>query len=283
MTKLRRRLSALGQPATSSDATQKEVSGSETITGSTVEKVAAYSPSREDAGDAGSGDQPVQDAAAPQADTSERQAPADAATVGEEVAAILKSAQDAAASIRRTAEEEADRVRREAEAAAASEIAEARRLAEAERTEASRLREGAETGAEEARAAAAKFAEQRRAEAESEAAGIISRAQARLETADSEVEQRVREATAAERQRIEALKVNAERYEKRLESILVVFRGMTSQLESLLHGGTTEESDAVEPSDDALEDALWPEASRSRPADRPDERPAASGLSTREG
>jgi vacuolar-type H+-ATPase subunit E/Vma4 len=191
--------------------------------------------------------------------------PADVASVGQEVGTVLKSAQEAASRIHRAAEREAERLRKEAEATTAAAVAEARRDAEADRAEGSRVRAEAETYAKSTRAAADAFAEQRRSDADREAAQIVGDAQRRLANADAEVEQKMRQATAKEHVRIEALQAEVAHYEQRLESILVVFRGVTSQLEDLLGKRDAERSVRLdEVSDEALEHALQPDRAGSR-------------------
>jgi hypothetical protein len=188
----------------------------------------------------------------------------DLSAVGDEVAAVLQSAQEAAATMRRSALEEAARRRDELEAEIAAEIKEARRGADADRADAQRLRADADVYAMETRAAADKYGEQRRAEAEREAATIVAEAQSRLDAADAEAERKVREAEAGARARVDTLKAEAERYEERLDNIFVVFREMSSQLEELVGGRRTASRES--PGDEGLEDALRPDSSTSRAA-----------------
>jgi hypothetical protein len=150
-----------------------------------------------------------------------------------------------------------------AASAAAAEVVETRRMADADRPDAHRLRAVAEAYAKDTRAAARRLrgaADRGRREA----AQILENARTRLQAADAEVEQKVREAQAIARQRVDLLQVEAERYEERLESIFVVFRGISSQLEELLGKPRTESGDLAEPSDEALDDALRRDSSSSR-------------------
>jgi vacuolar-type H+-ATPase subunit E/Vma4 len=135
---------------------------------------------------------------------------------------------------------------------------------ETDRAEAARGRADAEAYAKDARAAADAYAEQRRNEAEREAAQVVDDAQRRLADAEAEVQRKMREATAEERQRIKALQADVARYEERLDSILVVFRGVTSQLENLLGERQAARSGRLDVSDEALEEALSPNRSGSR-------------------
>ena len=208
-------------------------------------------------------DAPSEPAVDKEAEPVEAEAHADVARVGEEVGVVLTSAQEAAARIRGNAQEEAERVRAEAETTAAAVVAEAREAAEADRAEATRIRTEAEAYDRDTRAAADAFVEQRRSDAEREAAQIVGDAQRRLEDADAQVEQTIRQATATEREQIEVLQAEVAHYEERLESILVVFRGVSSQLEDLLARRQAERLDQLDVSDEALADALQPDRSRS--------------------
>lgn len=183
--------------------------------------------------------------------------PADLSDVGAEVGAVLASARDAAARIRNQANEEAEKLREGATAAAEAQMAEAARLAAEDRSEAERVRAEAEAYAQETRADAETYAEQTRTDAEREAAKIVEEARARLEAADADIAQKVRDLTANARERVNTLQAGSRRHEERLEHMLVVFRGMTSQLEELL--GEREEQ-----GDDNLEEALQPDSARSR-------------------
>lgn len=184
--------------------------------------------------------------------------------VGDEVAAVLESAEEAAAAIRRSAVEEAARRRAELEAEIAAEIEEARRGADAEFAEAHRLRADADAYATETRAAADDYGERRRMEADREAATLVAEAQSRLDTADSEAERKVREAEAGARARVDALRAETERYEERLDNIFVVFREMSSQLEELLGGRRAPNPES--PGGEGLDDALRPDSSTTRAA-----------------
>jgi hypothetical protein len=189
---------------------------------------------------------------------------ADLSAVGEEVAGVLQSAEEAAAAIRRSAVEEAARRRAELEAEIAAEIEEVRRGADAEFADAQRIRTDADAYATETRASADKYGERRRTEADREAATIVAGAQSRLDEADSEAERKAREAEAGARARVDALKAEAERYEERLDNIFVVFREMSSQLEELVRGRRAANPES--PGEEELDDALRPDSSTTRAA-----------------
>jgi hypothetical protein len=261
MANLRRKLRALTETNAPTDGAKEDATGEGAQPASPVDRLSAYSlnepvPTETDVtAEPPAGEEP---------DPVEAEAPPDLAAVGEEVTTILKSAQEAAARIRRTAQKEAERLRAETESTAVAELDDVRGIAEAERAEASRIRAEAEAYAKDTRAAADAFSEERRTEAEREAAKVGAEAQKRLEAADAEAERKIRQAEASGRQRREALQAEAGRYEERLENMLAVFQGMSSQLEDLLGKGRAGTGDAPEASDEELEDALRPDRPSSR-------------------
>jgi cell division septum initiation protein DivIVA len=161
-------------------------------------------------------------------------ASADLADVGAEVGTVLKTAQEAAVRIRRQAREEAAKMREEAKTAAGAELAEARRLGEADRAEGARLRTEAEADAESTRAEAETFAQELRTNAEREADRLLEEARQRMGQVDAEIERRLREGESEAQRRRDTLQAESKLYEKRLEKMLGVFHGMTTQLEQLL-------------------------------------------------
>jgi cell division septum initiation protein DivIVA len=167
-------------------------------------------------------------------------APNDLADVGTEVGNVLKSAQEAAARIRRQAREEAAKVREEAKAAAGAELAEARRLADADRAEGAQIRAEAEADGESARAEAETFAQQLRTNAEREADKMLEEARVRMGRVDAEIEKRLRDVQSEAHRRRDKLQAESKLYEKRLEKMLGVFHGMSTQLEQLLGVQTPE-------------------------------------------
>ena len=157
-------------------------------------------------------------------------APADLADVGAEVGTVLKSAQEAAARIRSQAREEATKIREESKTAA-----------DADRAEGAQLRAQAET-----------FAQELRTNAEREADQLLETTRARMAHVDAEVAEKVREAESEALRRRDALQAESKLYEERLEKMLGVFRGMSSQLEELL-GKRTEEPAQDEEDEEATE------------------------------
>jgi hypothetical protein len=243
MAKPRRKLWGLIDPDAS--PSREHVSSGGGNSKRVAERLSEYSASKIPAAAAESSREPLaesvtdEEAVPPKAEV-----PADLSVVGDEIGTVLKSAQEAADRIRRTAHEEAARRRNEIEAATAADVAEAQRI-----------RAEAEGDAKDTRAAADAFAEQRRAEAEREAATIEAHVRTRLEAADVEVEQKVREAEAKARERVNLLQTEAERYEGRLENLLIVFREMSSKLEVLLGTPRNRSEDGAAASDEAFEQA----------------------------
>jgi hypothetical protein len=259
MVNLRRKLQTPAETNASPEQAEEQAPGEGGNSTSVVERASAYSamehqlvPAEDTVGVPA---EPVGEEPNPEAEVT------NLAVVGEEVGAVLKSAQEAAVRIRRTAQEEGERLQTEAESAAAAKLEEARGIASADLAGGRQIRAEAEAYAKDARAAADAFAEERRREAEYAAAQMVSDAQKLLAAADAEVAQKMREADAKARERRQVLQAEAERYEMRLESILAVFRGMSSQLEDLVGRRQAESGNAPEVSDDALEDALRPDRS----------------------
>jgi hypothetical protein len=189
----------------------------------------------------------------------------DLTAVGEEVQTVLSSAHDAAVKIRRKAEDEAERILGDARAAAQAEISDAQLIAAAHREDAERVRAEAEGFATERRAAAEAFEEERRTTAERDAARILEEAQHRLSAADAEAAQKVGRAEAEEAQRLSALRDDIKRHEERLESILVILRDMSSQVEGVLgRRDASDENDDT--SAESLEDVLQVDRSRAAAA-----------------
>jgi hypothetical protein len=177
----------------------------------------------------------------PDEGSADADASADLADVGAEVGTVLKSAQEAAARIRQKAHEEVAKIREEAKAAADSELTEARRV----------------------RSQAEKSAQELRANAEREADQLLKTTRTRMAHIDAEVEEKVREAESAALRRRDALQAESKLYEERLEKMLGVFQGMSSQLEELLGKRTEETAEDEEATDGtALQRALQPYSAR---------------------
>ena len=154
--------------------------------------------------------------------------------VGEQVTAVLASAQHAADEIIAAARVDAARIRSEAEASVEATQAEAASEASRAREESDRLRRDAGEYSESTRAAADEYATKARASADEDAARALAEASERAEAVQTEAEQRVSERERRELRRQEALVRDAEQFEQRLDSLLEVFRGMTGQLEDVI-------------------------------------------------
>jgi hypothetical protein len=241
---------------------QQEQNAAEGAAAETVDEPRADSPPGEQASPQASPD--IQ-APAEAAASAEAEAPADLADVGAAVDSVLKSAQEAAVRIRSQARDEAAKIREEAKAAAAAELAEARRTLDSDRGDVGRLRTEAEADAEATRAEAEAFARQVRANAEREADQLLEEARTRVASADGEIEKRLREVEGDALRRRDTLQAESKLYEERLEKMLGVCEGMSSQLKELL-GLRTED---LEGWDDAgaretRETALEPDTASAR-------------------
>jgi hypothetical protein len=258
MADLRRKLRARAERNASREQPPEQAASEDGMSGSTVERLFAYTTGAIDPAVAGDGvEAPAGRVAHEKADAAKAEGSADdLAFVDEEVGTVLQSAREAAATIRRTAREEAERLRTEAESAAAAEVDEAHRIAEADRADAQRSRARAEADAESVRAGADAFAENRRKEAEREAAQVLADAHRRLAAVNAQVEQKAREEEANAGQRRRALEAEVERCERRLESLLVAVGGMTSQLEDQLGRRRSDSGVTAGMTEEALEEAL---------------------------
>jgi vacuolar-type H+-ATPase subunit E/Vma4 len=266
MADLRRKLRVRAERNASHEQPPEQAASEDGMSGSTVARLFAYTTGAIDPAVAGDGPEaPTGRVAREEADAAGAEGSADdLAFVGEEVGTVLQSAREAAATIRRTAREEAERLRTEAESAAAAEVDEAHRIAEADRADGQRSRARAEADAESVRAGANALAENRRKEAEREAAQVLDDAHRRLAAVNAQVEQKAREEEARAGQRRRALEAEVERYERRLESILVAVGGMISELEDLLGRRRSDSGVTDGMTEQALQETLLPNRTGSR-------------------
>lgn len=227
---------------------------------SPVERIAPYfgkiDPAAADHDDSG---KPIEDADQTPELAAEEPDTRDLVPLGAEVVAVLKSARDSAERIRNAARDDAEHLVADAKQAAETELTEARRAAEADRAESARVRAEADAYREETRAAADAYAEQKRREADEEAGEVLAEAEKERLEADAQVKRRAEEAASEIRRRHHELHSETAHFEQRLERMLAVFRGMSSQLEDLLEKRGAE----VSPSggggeEEALMDALGP-------------------------
>jgi vacuolar-type H+-ATPase subunit E/Vma4 len=191
------------------------------------------------------------------------------AQVGEQVASVLAAAHRAADEIRANALEEAERIRDEAEADAASTRDEAGRAAEQTRSETEALRAEADEYSREAREAADRYVATTREQVEDEAANRRAESEQEAREKHRSAEQRARDIETGALERRKAIIEEAERSEARLEQLLGVCRGMTSQLEELLRADQAG-GDAADAQDDngdkEIAEDLRPRRSRTGPA-----------------
>jgi F0F1-type ATP synthase membrane subunit b/b' len=174
--------------------------------------------------------------------------------LGEQVTAVLTTAEHAAAEIRESANHDAEAIRLEAAKHAAT-----------ARAEAEALRADADAYREETRTAADTYARETRRTADAEAGKARAALEEEARSMRAEAERKAKEIEAEALLRREALTQSAAHLEKRIAGMLITFREMTTDLEGLLpterHGEDGEPQEATDDVavDDTLEDALKPE------------------------
>jgi hypothetical protein len=191
------------------------------------------------------------------------------AQVGEEVAAVLSSAHRAAEEIRESARQEAERIRAEANDKAASTLAEATLGAEQTRGESEQLRAEADEYSRETREAAERYVAETRQRIEDETAERREEVDKQVRGIRRAAEEKARNLYTEALQRKKALIEEAGRSEARLQQLLDVFHGMTSQLEELVEAERARESGQANeqaPVRERLDEDLKPERARARPA-----------------
>ena len=191
------------------------------------------------------------------------------AQVGEEVAAVLSSAHRAAEEIRESARQEAERIRAEANDKATSTLAEATLGAKQTRGESEQLRAEADEYSREAREAAERYVAETRQRIEDEAAERREEVDKQVRGIRRAAEEKARSLYTEALQRKKALIEEAGRSEARLQQLLDVFHGMTSQLEELVQAERARESGEANeqaPVRERLDEDLKPERARARPA-----------------
>jgi hypothetical protein len=186
----------------------------------------------------------------------------DYARLGEQVTAVLTTAEHAAAEIRESANRDAENIRREAEKQAA-----------ASKAEADALRADADAYGERTRTTADAYAEQKRRTADAQAAKAQAAFEERARAMQAEAERKAKEIETKALRRRDVVRQSATHLEERITDMLATFRGMTSDLEGLLpparqrEGGKPQDVEDVAV-DDTLEDALKPERASSDSAAR---------------
>jgi cell division septum initiation protein DivIVA len=192
------------------------------------------------------------------------------AEVGERVGAVLTSAQQAAEQIRESARQEAARIRTEASDTAAATIAEASLDADRTRRESEELRGEADRYSKETREAADRYGLETRRKLDDEAAERRAEVEEQARRIRQAAEQKAKDLVTEAVHRQKALVQEAGRSEARLQQLLGVFRGMTSQLEELVKAESepatdTNEKGAKVPAE-GFEEALKPQRTPSRRA-----------------
>jgi hypothetical protein len=188
------------------------------------------------------------------------------AEVGERVGAVLTSAHHAAEQIRESARREAARIRAEASDNAAATIAEASRDAERTRRESEELRAEADRYSKETREAADRYGVETRRKLDQEAAERRAEVEEQARRTRQAADQKAKDLVTEAVHRQKGLVQEAGRSEARLQQLLGVFRGMTSQLEELVKPEPAEGSDEKGTTEEGLEAALKPQRTPSRRA-----------------
>lgn len=173
--------------------------------------------------------------------------------VGEQVTAVLMSAERAAADIREAANREAEDLRLAAE----EELAEAK-------AEAERIRAEAEAYRDKTKGAADSYADETHRAADADAAKARAETEEKAQAVEAGARRKAKEIETAALRRRDELRQSATDLEERIGEMLGTFRAMTVDLEGLLPtdqkpslAKAGEDGDAV--ADDTLEDALKPE------------------------
>ncbi len=213
---------------------QQRVSAEDAGEQSPVEKLQRYLAEP----DPSSGDEAAVPAGAEASEPPASSGEGELSQVGERVAAVLRSAEEAADDVRAAAERDAERLLRAAEEEANTTRATAQGSLDETRAEIDELRSETERRSAE-----------RLHEADEEAARRIADADARGRQVVKEAEQRAQQLEEDMRSRHGALAREAAQFEERLSSLVTVFRAMTSQLEELVAG---QEEAAEEPLDETL-------------------------------
>jgi hypothetical protein len=188
--------------------------------------------------------------------------------VGEQVAAVLVSAEQAAEQIRESARQDAERIRAEAKDEVARALSATKLEAERGRRESQKLRADADAYNKHTREAADRYGREMHEKIEKELAQTRANTDEQVRGIRRAAELRAKDLEKEARARQKTLLQQVERAEARLEQLLGIFRGMTLQLEGLVSAGSAkppgnaeEKTSVAEPLDEALKPR--PSASRS--------------------
>jgi hypothetical protein len=188
---------------------------------------------------------------------------------GEKVAAVLASAELAAEQIRQSAQQEADRLQTDAREKAAEQHAQTTREVERRRREIEQLRADADSYSKETRAGADRYDAETRMKLEKEVAERRAELDEHVRGVRRAAEHKARDIEADARRRQKAIIQEVERTDARLQQLLGIFRGMTTQLEGLVSTEPAGQPDDARPEgsgNEALDEALSPQRSPSRSA-----------------
>jgi hypothetical protein len=188
--------------------------------------------------------------------------------VGEQVAAVLVSAEQAAEQIRESARRDAERIRAEAKDEVATALSAANLEDERGRRESQKLRAEADEYNKRTREAADRYGTEMREKVDKEIAQTRAGVDEQVRGIRRAAELRAQDLESEARARQKTLLEQVARAEARLEQLLGIFRGMTSQLEGLVGtesagraGYTEQKTPVAQPLDEALKPR--PSASRS--------------------
>ena len=188
--------------------------------------------------------------------------------VGEQVAAVLGSAEQAAEQILESARRDAERIRAEAKEEVAATLSKTKLEAERGRRESEKLRADADAYNKQTREAADRYVTEMREKSDKEIARTRAEIDKQVRGIRRAAELRAKDLETEARARQKTLLQQVERAEARLEQLLGIFRGMTLQLEGLVgtesagrSGDAEEKTSVAEPLDEALKPR--PSASRS--------------------
>lgn len=188
--------------------------------------------------------------------------------VGEQVAAVLVSAEQAAEQIRESARQDAERIRAEAKDEVAAALSATKLEAERGRRETDKLRSDADAYNKQTREAADRHVTEMREKFDKEVARTRAEVDEQVRGIRRAAELRAKDLETEARERQKTLLQQVARAEARLEQLLGIFRGMTLQLEDLVSaesagrsGDAEEKTSVAEPLDEALKPR--PSASRS--------------------
>ncbi len=187
--------------------------------------------------------------------------------VGEQVAAVLVSAEQAAEQIRESARQDAERIRAEAKHELSTALSAKKLEAERGRRESEKLRADADAYNKHTREAADRYVTETREKIDAEVAQWRAEVDEQVRGIRRAAELRAKDLETEARARQKTLLQQVARAEARLEQLLGIFRGMTLQLEGLVGAesagrrpGNAGETSVAEP----LAEALKPRPSASR-------------------